>query len=113
MIDLVKDAKARTFWNKMTVEEQQDANLIVKWHSQGFHKNFIPTRDILKRIWEKSKPMDVVTILKHPKFGSFSGKHEEIEVSDEENSFLSVLFLIHFFMKMALIFFCLFVESIY
>ncbi|CAF0981507.1 unnamed protein product [Rotaria sp. Silwood1] len=79
-IDLIKEAKKRTFWNTMTVEQQKDAELLVKWHSQGSNKkNFVPTKDILKRMWEKLKPTDIVTTLKHPKYGSFSDKYEQIE----------------------------------
>ncbi|CAF1006859.1 unnamed protein product [Rotaria sordida] len=79
-IDLIKEAKKRTFWDTMTVEQQKDADLLVKWHSQGSNKkNFVPTKDILKRMWENLKSTDIVTTLKHPKYGSFSDKNEQIE----------------------------------
>jgi hypothetical protein len=44
--------------------------------------------------------MDIVTTLKHPKFGSVSDKHEQIEVSDErkcdlKNAFTFSLELLH------------------
>ena len=69
----------------MIVEQQKDADLLVKWYSQGSNeKNFVPTRDILKRMWEKLKPTDIVTTLENPKFGSFSDKHERIEVNEEK-----------------------------
>lgn len=69
----------------MTAKQQEDANLFIKWYAQGSNKkNFIPTKDILKHMWERLKPTDVVTTLKHPKFGSFSDKYEQIEVSEEK-----------------------------
>jgi hypothetical protein len=93
MIDLLKEAKKRTFWNTMSVGEQRDADLLVKWHSQGMHKkNFIPIRDLLMRMWKQLKPMDIVTTLIHPKFDSFSEKHEQIKVSEERKTGLKNTF---------------------
>lgn len=81
MIDLLKEAKRRTFWNTLTAEEQRDTDRLIKWHSQGLNKkNFVPTRDVLKRMWEQVKPTNVVTTLTHPKFGLFSDKYEQIEM---------------------------------
>ncbi|CAF4035549.1 unnamed protein product [Rotaria sp. Silwood1] len=44
-------------------------------------KNFVPTNDVLKHLWSRSKATDIVTSLTHPKFGSFSDKIEHIETS--------------------------------
>ena len=69
----------------MTVEQQKDADHLVKWHSKGSNKkNFDPAKDILKRMWEKLKPTDIVATLKHPKYGLFFDKHEQMEVSEEK-----------------------------
>ncbi|CAM2718317.1 unnamed protein product [Rotaria socialis] len=77
----------------MTVEQQKDADLLVKWHSQGSNKkNFVSTKDILKRIWGKLKPMDIVTTLKYQKYGSLFDKHEQIEVSEEKKKAFTNLY---------------------
>jgi hypothetical protein len=43
-------------------------------------------------MWEQLKSTDIVTTLIHPKFGSFSDKHEQIEVSVERKSDLKNTF---------------------
>ncbi|UJR09455.1 hypothetical protein I4U23_013694 [Adineta vaga] len=80
--DLIQDAKTRSFWDKLTSAEQQNLDLCLKWSHQSLHKkNFVPTNDVLKQLWSKSKSTDLVTSLPHPKFGSFSDKIEHIEKS--------------------------------
>ena len=70
-IDLIKDARNRTFWKTLTIEEREDADLLVKLSAQTQKKNFIPTKDLLQRMWSRMKSTDVITTLTHPKFGSF------------------------------------------
>jgi hypothetical protein len=92
-MDLCKEGKKRTFWNTLTVEEQRDADLLVRCHSQGLNKkNFLPTRDVLERMWEQLKPTDIVITRTHPNCGSFSDKYEQIEVSEERKSDLQNTF---------------------
>ncbi|CAF1618510.1 unnamed protein product [Rotaria magnacalcarata] len=82
IIGLVQEAKTRSFWNKITPTEQNNLDSYLKWHSQSLHmRNFVPTYDVLKYLWRKSKSADIVTSLMHPKFGSFSDKIEHIETS--------------------------------
>ncbi|CAF4307557.1 unnamed protein product [Rotaria sp. Silwood2] len=82
IIDLVQEAKTRSFWDKITSIEQNNLDLYLKWHYQSLHKkNFVPTNDVLKHLWSRSKSTDIVTSLTHPKFGSFSDKIEHIETS--------------------------------
>jgi hypothetical protein len=78
----MQEAKTRSFWDKITSIEQNNLDLYLKWHHQSLHKkNFVPTNDVLKHLWRRSKSTDIVTSLMHPKFGSFSDKIEHIEVN--------------------------------
>ena len=75
--------------------EQKDADLLTKWQSQNSNRqNFLPTRDLLKRMWEQKKDVDIVTTLAHPRFGSIFGQHEQIEVSKNNKYLKTDLFLI-------------------
>ena len=81
IIDLIEEAKTRSFWNRLSSIDQNNVNLYLKWHNQNLqNKSFVPTSDVLKQLWSKSKSADIVTSLVHPKFGSFSAKIEQIEV---------------------------------
>ena len=78
----MEEAKTRSFWDKITSIEQNNLDLYLKWHYQCLHKeNFVPTNDVLKHLWSRSKSTDIVTNLMHPKFDSFSDKFEHIEVN--------------------------------
>jgi hypothetical protein len=68
----------------MTEQQQKDADLFIKWYPHMLNKkNFLPTNDLLKIIWDQAKSKDIVMNLKHPKFGVFSDTQEHIEVSKE------------------------------
>ena len=72
----------------MTEPQQEDANLIIKWHPHTLKKkNFLPTNDILRKMWNQAKSKDIVTNLKHPKYGAFSDTQERIEVSEGKKRF--------------------------
>ncbi len=38
MIDLIKNAKTRSFWETLTKEQQRDADLLIKWDERGLEK---------------------------------------------------------------------------
>jgi hypothetical protein len=85
MIDLIKNAKTRSFWKTLTKEQQRDADLLIKWDERGLQKkNSVPTKDILIRMYENLKSKDLVTTIPHRKFGSLSDKPERIKVSHIE-----------------------------
>ncbi len=85
MIDLIKNAKTRSFWETLTKEQQRDADLLIKWDERGLEKkNSVPTKDILIRMYENLKSKDLVTTIPHRKLGSLSDKPERIKVSHIE-----------------------------
>jgi hypothetical protein len=65
----------------MSIEEQEDAELFLKWHDQQLRRNVLPSKDLLRRMWRKSKLSSIVSMIIHPKFGSISERNEVIEVS--------------------------------
>ena len=82
MISLMK---TRSFWNELSSEQKDDADLVQKWDRQRQpRKNYVSVKDILQRMLKRSKSSEIVGSLPHAKFGTISEDREKIEVSERK-----------------------------
>jgi hypothetical protein len=80
MMELIREARQRSFWTRLTTEERHQINLYEKWQPFSKKKNFIPADDVLKVIWQTMEPSRLITHLTDPKVGPFSENPKVIEV---------------------------------
>ena len=82
ILESLKEVEKKGFWERISQEEKEDVNLVVKWHRQRQEKKyFLPINDLFKRIWMRAKSNEIITMLSHPTLGTFTAEHDRIEVS--------------------------------
>ena len=70
------------FLERISKQEKEDIDFVVQWFKQRQEKKyFLPTNDLLRRIWMKANPDEIITKMTHPKLGTFTAECQKIEVS--------------------------------
>lgn len=91
ILESLKEMEKKGFFERISQQEKEDVDLIIKWHRQRQEKRyFLPVNDLLKRIWMRAKSNEIITLISHPIFGTFTAERDKIEVSVQRRKQFSV-----------------------